>query len=579
MQDAHFSSSIGMKSSATSPLAGRRPPQSFTMQPRTLLLLSLHLLLSSALVLATDSDSDSDHSDHKAECKDGLDKLYNQFGQSPCVVQANLESACRSGSDSTAQCTCNTVMYNIAAACTVCYTGSIPNWSNWADDNDCDGNPLQFPSHVVNNTQMIPNWAYQQLSNSKDFDLGAALAASGSSSSNPSNHATVAAQVAVPIAAGVGVALVAILAFWLYWRRKWRRHRNPRDKSLPLIPGADSNLWRPWRWFYGILPSSASSRRLRPSKKDSDWAIDGDEEDTKHLTHSRGPSTTSYIDPFTLVQSPLNNEPEAYELDVPHTSPHIKETSSSALLPHLDFPDVRVPTFMERFIKFKDGLRKSSTYKAKYVSPVSPDPQFRIDDSAVPTPVAKDFLRDGSNFGGGTPFRPGGEATGGRVGASASASGSGSANGRLRIQQQKTERSNHRPQPEGEGSSVLIISRDGRDFSLDDTATIPLTQSHPSSPQTTTLSRQYSEPLSAISGTGTGSGIPSPNRANTASTISGAWPTELRHNPDLTSPRSWATRFPAPPEAFPPPPPSAFRTHASPTDKPPAYEQKSPTSS
>ena len=184
---------------------------------------------------------------------------------------------------------------------------------------------------------------------------------------------------------------------------------------------------------------------------------------------------------------------------------------------------------------------------------------------------------------------------------SATASGSGSANGRPRIQQQKTERSDHRPQPEGEGSSVLIISRDGRDFSLDDTATIPLTQSHPSSPQTTTMSRQvsrglslalhfqitgeltaflqYSEPLSAISGSGTGSGIPSPNRANTASTISGAWPTELRHNPDLTSPRSWATRFPAPPEAFPPPPPSAFRTHASPTDKPPAYEQKSPTSS
>ncbi|KAI0661308.1 hypothetical protein C8Q70DRAFT_911292 [Cubamyces menziesii] len=473
-------------------------------------------------------------------------------------------------------------MYNLAAACTVCYAGGIPSWSTWADDNDCDSKPLQFPSHAINETQTIPDWAYQQLSDSKDFDLGAALAASNP---NPSNHAAVAAQVAVPIAAGMGVALVAILGFWLYRRRKWRRHGNPRDKSLPLIPGASSSLWRPWRWFYGMLPPSASSRRLRPSKKDSDWAIDGDEEDTKYLTHSRGPSTTSYIDPFTFVQSPLNNEPEAFELDVPHTSPHIKETSSSALLPHLDFPDVRVPTFMERFIKFKDGLRKSSTYKAKYVSPVSPDPQFRIDDSAVPTPVAKEFLRDGANIGRGEPVRTGGDATGAHAAISATASGSGSANGRPRIQQHKTERSDHRPQTEGEGSSVLIISRDGRDFSIDDTATIPLAQSHPNSPQTTRLSRQltvflqYSEPLSAVSGSGTGSGIPSPNRANTASTISGAWPTELRHNPDLTSPRSWATRFPAPPEAFPPPPPSAFRARAPPTDKPPAYEPKSSPSS
>ncbi|KAI0330972.1 hypothetical protein GY45DRAFT_1345590 [Cubamyces sp. BRFM 1775] len=515
------------------------------MQPRTLLLLSLHLLLFSALVSADDSDSD-DHSDHK---------LYNKLGQSPCVVQANLESTCRSNSHDTAQCTCNTVMYNIAAACTVCYAGAIPSWSNWADENDCDSNPLQFPAQVSNQTQMIPNWAYLQLSDSKDFDLGAALAASDSSSSNlATNHAAVAAQVAVPIAAGVGVALLAIIAFWVYSRRKWRRHLNPRDKSLPLIPGASSNFWRPWRWVYAIVPSSAGSRRLRPSKKDSDWAIDGDEEDTKYLTHSRGPSSTSYIDPFTLVQSPMHNEPEAFELDVPHTSPHIKETSSSALLPHLDFPDVRVPTFMERFIKFKDGLRKSSTYKAKYVSPVSPDPQFRIDDSA-------DFLGNGANIGRTAPARTGSETAGARVGASAPASG---------IQQQKTERSDHRPQTEGGGSSVLIISRDGRDFSFDDAATIPLTQSHPSSPQTATLSRQYSEPLSAISGSGTGSGIPSPNRANTASTISGAWPTELRHNPDLTSPRSWATRFPAPPET----PPSAFRTYASPTDKPPAYEPK-----
>ena len=31
------------------------------------------------------------------------------------------------------------------------------------------------------------------------------------------------------------------------------------------------------------------------------------------------------------------------------------------MLSNIEFPDVRVPTFVERFIKFKDGIRKSAT--------------------------------------------------------------------------------------------------------------------------------------------------------------------------------------------------------------------------
>ena len=45
--------------------------------------------------------------------------------------------------------------------------------------------------------------------------------------------------------------------------------------------------------------------------------------------------------------------------------------------------------------------------------------------------------------------------------------------------------------------------------------------------------------------------LPSPHRANTSSTVSGAYPHELRRDPDLAAPLSWANRFPDPPQTFP----------------------------
>lgn len=287
----------------------------------------------------------------------------------------------------------------------------------------------------------------------------------GSGSSRPN----VAVQVGVPIAAGVGVAIIVTTVFWFYWRRKTARH-NPRMKTLPLIPGAQSTFWRPWRWFYTFWPW-ARSARLRPSKKNSNWAIDVDE-DEEWLGHARPHSSASYVDPYKArAQSP-----EPLQMDVPHTSAHIQETSSSSLLPHLDFPDVRVPTFIERFIKSKDGVRKSPAYKSKYVSPVSPDPQFRIDGSGN-TPVANSFAASQPN-----------RSSFGRSNHAASASAAQSS----RMQPVAAERSDFQPESEGVGSSVLIISRDGNDFSFDDSATTAPSHSHPSSPRTPSTFRQVS---------------------------------------------------------------------------------------
>ncbi|KAI0630077.1 hypothetical protein C8Q77DRAFT_238589 [Trametes polyzona] len=473
--------------------------------------------------------------------------------------------ACSADPSGMSQCKCNTVTYNVHAACAACSGDGPPSWAQWADDQDCASNPLQFPADVDIGHRLIPEWAYQPLTKDNEFNMSAAvLQASGlngnslsaGSEDTDSNRRNVAAQVAVPIAAGVGVAIVATTICWLYWRRKYRHH-DPRTKTLPLIPGAKSTFWRPWLWFYTLWPG-ARSRRLRPLKKDSDWAIDEDVEgDTEWLgsKHSRARSAASYVDPYNLVQSPTGGAPLELE-DLPHTSAHIQETSSSLLLPlrHIDFPDVRVPTIFERFIKSKDGVRKSPAYKSKYVSEVSPDPQFRIDDSAGPTPVAKDFAAESSV----------GSSFGRSVGANKSQTALGRSEGEV------TERSDFEPQQQqqvyGSGSSVLLISRDGRDFTIDDTTTsLSHSHSHPSSPLAPSSFRQDSISAASRAGTmtGTGSWLPSPNRANTSSTNSGAWPSELRRDPDLTSPRSWAPRFPAPPSAFtqsPTQPPVAFRS-------------------
>ncbi|KAI9061750.1 hypothetical protein FKP32DRAFT_1677942 [Trametes sanguinea] len=583
---------------------------------------ALSLLLAFAGLAAADSDS---------ECRDGLSMLNNKAGQSPCAVKAQLEQACHSDSSTSGQCTCNTVTYNIGAACAACHGESIPNWAAWADDNDCGSNPLQFPSHMTLSQDTIPGWAYQQLSASNDFNLTAAIVTSDDD--GPSRPA-LAAQVAVPIATGVGVALIAILSFYLYQRRKWRRHHLPhtgRMKTLPQVPDSGGTLARPWHFLYAYWPS-ARSRRLRPSKKDSDWAIDGDEdEDTKWLGHasrgSRGQSvhlplnSATYVDPYALTHEP---EP----LDVPHTSAHIPETSSSSLLPRpknrmqVELPPVRAPTIVERIVNSvlpgRNALRKSPTYELKYVSPSEAGPQFQIDGG--PTPVAQGLV-DPAGAGVGRGGRASGSGRHDREARAEPSSSSGlgvrgdDTRHARRSREEVAERSDFRPQRTGTASSVLLISRDGRDFSIDDTTTTTHTGSPQRSPSTShhvsdpflrprpaprrtgtyrictrlalTPASSPHQPPSSYSpytptGTGTGSWLPSPHRANTASTLSGAYPSELRRDPDLASPgaRSWATRFPAPPQMFddgarlePSPAPRALRSFAADQmDRPPAYE-------
>ncbi|TBU41055.1 hypothetical protein BD309DRAFT_1020990 [Dichomitus squalens] len=430
-------------------------------------------------------------------------------------------------------CTCNTMFYNIRAACAVCQGESLAPWPQWAPDNTCDSNPASFPSQTVQLDQgMVPSWAHQPLSSFEDFNLTGALA-----STTPQSGMSKAAQIAVPIAVGVGVAILAGALFWCYRGHKWRHQRNARMKTLPLIPG-DGLLAYPQRWLRETW-LSRRSHRLRPSRKDSNWEID---EDRRRLNRS---GSTSYYDPYS---PPDGGDAEEHELGVPHTSPHIRETSSTSLLSNIELPSIRRwPTAVERFIKFKDGIRKSPNYKAKTVSPIFPDPAFRIDGSAGNTPVANGLNAEGKSF-----QKPADSSISSFYPRPVST-----------VQEEKDEdcpggapmvvqRDDYDPQRPYSGE-VLVISHDGEDFNSE-----YYTTPGPSSPRTPSTARQgtgtsvYSG--SPLTGVTASSWLPSPRRANTSSTVSGAYPTELRRDPDLSAPPNWANKFP-----LPPPPPTSVR--------------------
>ena len=296
----------------------------------------------------------------------------------------------------------------------------------------------------------------------------------------------------MPIAVAVGVALLVFLGFWWKLRRQRKRYL-PRPRSQSASADGASLFTDPLRWFRE-LKLSMSSHRLRTSRKESSWEIDDDSHllvgrsDTPYHSRSRSQSQSQYHDPYS--NSYYSPEERAHSR-TSFAGTHARAGSSLSMLSNIEFPDVRVPTFVERFIKFKDGIRKSASYKAKHVSPVSPDQGFRIDgaegegegDAPSPSPPPPPVPQKQKYHT--VPLRKSKDASGsGSVSAPAWGEERQHWQGRAARPtplEVVVERSDHDPQSEhghGHGHTaigmdeVLIISRDGGDnFTINDTAT------------------------------------------------------------------------------------------------------------
>ncbi|KIM62175.1 hypothetical protein SCLCIDRAFT_120442 [Scleroderma citrinum Foug A] len=104
--------------------------------------------------------------------------MNNSIGQDPCLVAAFVLGACTGGQflvpslDSgftyggpfismATPCECNTITYNLMAACSICQNRAYITWSSWSTN--CSMTyPGVYPEDIPSGTA-IPHWAYQDV--------------------------------------------------------------------------------------------------------------------------------------------------------------------------------------------------------------------------------------------------------------------------------------------------------------------------------------------------------------------------------------------------------------------------------
>ncbi|KZT35820.1 hypothetical protein SISSUDRAFT_128098 [Sistotremastrum suecicum HHB10207 ss-3] len=117
---------------------------------------------------------------------------FNDLGQSPCYVAAQLAGACTgqpanitslsqgetySNTDPKQMCQCNAVMYCLMSACAICQGGQAGSWNDWIAG--CGADYDGFPAAVPPGTD-IPRWAWQNMSPKGVFNATLAQSDAGS---------------------------------------------------------------------------------------------------------------------------------------------------------------------------------------------------------------------------------------------------------------------------------------------------------------------------------------------------------------------------------------------------------------
>ncbi|KAG9015012.1 hypothetical protein FRB94_007084 [Tulasnella sp. JGI-2019a] len=168
-----------------------------------------------------------------AVCATNHTYLYNQGGQSPCLITAYLENACApvGGNwnvgalgpnqnyvgpyvEGANYCSCSSVVYSMISACAACQNDLWIPWSTWSTN--CTTNITtigQWPLDIPVGTE-IPAWAYQNVTLHDTFVLANAQATTGigpestyygtpTASINPHSSSSTAAAATAPITANI----------------------------------------------------------------------------------------------------------------------------------------------------------------------------------------------------------------------------------------------------------------------------------------------------------------------------------------------------------------------------------------
>ncbi|CAE6425435.1 unnamed protein product [Rhizoctonia solani] len=183
----------------------------------------------------------------------------NTLNQTPCLQSGFLSAQCNGGSwnvngfpggapykapqgSGANICRCNSVVWNLLQACSLCQGGRTASWGNWVSN--CSTNdinvgryPLQLPPSVA-----IPSWAYLDFTSPGTFQVDqarqAATAATATESvsaqpqsttptststptSTPDGSSSNAGAIAGGVVGGVlGVVLLVVLAWFILRKRK-----------------------------------------------------------------------------------------------------------------------------------------------------------------------------------------------------------------------------------------------------------------------------------------------------------------------------------------------------------------------
>ncbi|CAE6417473.1 unnamed protein product [Rhizoctonia solani] len=189
----------------------------------------------------------------------------NSLNQTPCLQSGYLSAQCNGGNwnvpgipggapykqpqgNGANLCRCNTVVWNLIQACSLCQGGRTANWENWISNcstsNVTIGSyPRQLPPYVA-----IPGWAYLDFTSQGTFQPQSAREAAATVSesisapaqtqrptspgtstptSTPSGSSINAGAIAGGVVGGVvGLALLAILA-WFILRKNTAAKGDP----------------------------------------------------------------------------------------------------------------------------------------------------------------------------------------------------------------------------------------------------------------------------------------------------------------------------------------------------------------
>ncbi|KAI6036248.1 hypothetical protein BKA83DRAFT_4160040 [Pisolithus microcarpus] len=113
--------------------------------------------------------------------------MNNSQNQNPCVVASYIMGVCWNGpfdvpalgpgiyyyqvNGLPTACECSAVAYCLISACAACQNGPYFNWPSWS--RNCSTAYVGYPFSIPSGTA-IPQWAYQNVTSSGDFNIGLA---------------------------------------------------------------------------------------------------------------------------------------------------------------------------------------------------------------------------------------------------------------------------------------------------------------------------------------------------------------------------------------------------------------------